>query len=422
MRSTNKEQAFHRRDDALWVEERSVESLAKAHGTPLYLYSRHRLESNCAEIQEAFGPLLTRLFYAVKACSNLAILRRFREWGCGFDVVSRGEIDRCLRAGAAPADLVFAGVGKTRDELSWALEAGVGAVHVESFEEAFELDELAGIRSMRAPVLLRVNPDVDAGTHHYITTGTEVNKFGIPAHELRTRWDHLRRLENLDVKGFHVHIGSQVKGLEPFAQAAKIAADLVREGRHQGFTISALNIGGGLPVAYRGEHVPTPAAIVAAIRPHLKPLQVDIFLEPGRFLVADAGILVTKVVRIKRGSRRSFLVVDAGMNDLIRPALYGADHEIVAVTPKATGKEERFDIVGPLCESGDFLGLDRTITDPVAGDLLAVLTAGAYGFTMASNYNSRGRAAEVLVDGERDFVIRRRETIEDLMAPESLGE
>ena len=399
------------RDDRgnLCVSGVAAAELVERFGSPLYAYSADVIRQRYRRLRKAFGALLDDVHYSVKALSNLSILRLLDEEGAGFDVVSGGEIARCLEVGVDPARIVFAGVGKTDAELRGALEAGVGTFNVESRSEWESLRALAVSTGRTARVALRVNPDVDAGTHRYITTGRGHNKFGM---DLETAWSILEAgVEPLRFQGFHLHIGSQITRPEPLVELAEVAVQLAEAARRRGSPVAGMNLGGGLGVGYREPGLDLESA-VAALRPTLERLGVPISLEPGRFLVAEAGVLLTRVVRIKEGDRR-FVIVDAGMNDLLRPALYQAEHVIDTVR-SVSGEHRLSDVVGPICESADFFALDLPLEPVVCGDLLAVRTAGAYGFSMASQYNSRLRPAEVLVEGAEARCIRRREEPEDL--------
>jgi len=408
------------------IEDVDVAALAARFGTPLYVYSAYAIRERVRRLERAFSPLLGELHYSVKASSNLSLLRLLAAEGVGFDVVSGGEIERCVRAGVDPARLVFAGAGKSDAELEQALARGVGLIDVESRDE---LDRLAARApkpggGRRVRFALRLNPDVDAGTHAYVTTGLKRNKFGLPFDEAMAALAALRaaKADALDFCGFHVHIGSQITDPTRFRAAAEIVAARIAQARAAGFDVALLNLGGGFAARYHAEP-PAIEAIAESLKPVLAPLQVELLLEPGRYLVAEAGALLTRVIGVKPAPDRSFVIVDAAMNDLLRPALYGAHHPIAHVAAEAAARPRaRFDVVGPVCESGDFLAQDRELPQPRAGDLLAVLSAGAYGFSMASNYNSRPRAAEVLVEGRTARLIRRRETIDDLLAPEAVDD
>jgi diaminopimelate decarboxylase len=412
---------FQLRRGQLHAERIPVAALAEAHGTPLYVYSTATLTRHWKVLSGSLRGLDALICYAVKANSNLAVLAHFARLGSGFDIVSGGELYRVLKAGGRPGRVVFSGVGKRDDELAFALDAGVGTINVESAGELQRLSAVARRLRVRAPVALRVNPDVDPKTHPYIATGLLESKFGIPVADAR-RLYHAAVLDpHLDVRGVACHIGSQITTLRPFVDAVgrvrALAADLARAG----IRLRHLDVGGGLGVVYRDEAPPSPDQYGAAIRKVLAGWEGAVHLEPGRVLVGNAGVLVTRVIQVKRNGRKTFVVVDAGMNDLVRPAFYDAWHAIEpVVAPPAGARAVTCDVVGPVCESGDFLARHRKLVLPAEGDLLCIRTAGAYGFTMASNYNSRPRAAEVLVDGARALLARQRETYPDLVRGEAL--
>ncbi len=410
-----------------------MRELAREHGTPSYVYSRATLEDHFLRLEEALSELDCTICYAVKANSNLTILHCLANLGAGFDVVSRGEIERVLAAGGRPGECLFAGVGKTEEELDRALELGIGAFNVESPAELDRLDALARNRGLQAPVSIRVNPDVDAGTHEKITTGTYRNKFGIPMEQVPGLYRRAAGLSGIRLEGVHMHIGSQLTSAEPFGAAVRKMLPLVRElkDRHG---IGFFSIGGGLGIVYRpalasgdrswweGEEaarILTPRSYARELVPLLAPLGLRILVEPGRFIVGNAGALLCRVEYVKQVGSRSFVIVDAAMNDLLRPSLYGAHHDIVPLSEPGPRREPT-DVVGPICESGDYLCRDRMLPPAAQGDLLAVLSSGAYAFAMASNYNSRPRPAEILVEGAGARAIRRRETLEDLWRHEAL--
>ncbi len=409
---------FNYRDGQLWAESVPVAELARRHGTPCYLYSRATIERHYRAFTEAVGEHPHLICYAVKANSNLAILNLLARLGSGFDIVSGGELARVLKAGGDPARVVFSGVGKTSAEIRAALEAGIYCFNVESEPELERINAVAGQMGLRAPISIRVNPDVDAGTHPYISTGLKENKFGIPMAEAERVYQHAASLPHLVVKGVDCHIGSQLTTLPPFIDALDRLLALVDRLATLGITLTHLDVGGGLGVSYDDEKPPLPAEYAAALRAKIGDRPQTLILEPGRAIMANAGILVTEVEFLKHGDDKHFAIVDAAMNDLLRPSLYGAWQQIVPVTPRP-GEARHYDVVGPVCETGDFLGKERALTlEP--GDLLAVRSAGAYGFTMASNYNSRPRAAEVLVDGDQAHLVRARETVEQLWQGECL--
>ncbi|MFZ6048266.1 diaminopimelate decarboxylase [Pseudomonas sp. CR3202] len=409
--------AFTYRDGELFAEGVALSDIAARFGTPTYVYSRAAIEAAYRAYADALaGPGM--VCYAVKANSNLGVLNLLARLGAGFDIVSSGELERVLAAGGAPGRIVFSGVGKTRDDMRRALEAGVHCFNVESRNELERLQNVAAAMEVKAPVSLRVNPDVDAGTHPYISTGLKENKFGIAIEEAEAVYAQAASLPNLEVIGVDCHIGSQLTSLEPFLDALDRLLALIDRLSARGIAIRHLDLGGGLGVRYRDEQPPLPGEYIQAVRQRLQGRNLELLFEPGRSIVANAGVLLTQVEYLKHTEHKDFAVIDAAMNDLIRPALYDAWMDVVPVQPHA-GDERTYDLVGPICETGDFLARDRNLVLS-EGDLLAIRSAGAYGFVMSSNYNTRGRAAEVLVDGEQAFEVRRRETIEDLYAGESL--
>ncbi|MCP5517191.1 MAG: diaminopimelate decarboxylase [Verrucomicrobiales bacterium] len=415
----------------LQCEGVSVEALARKHGTPLFVYSQGTVKGNYERLETALQGLDHRICYAMKANSNRAILRTFADLGAGFDIVSGGELQRAMAAGADPATCVFAGVGKTEDEIRLALKSGIYCFNVESEAELQRLDRVAGRMRKKAPVAVRVNPDVDAHTHAKITTGTYENKFGIPFEKVGELYAWAAKRKHLRLRGVQMHIGSQLTEVDPFEQAVRKVAPLARElaDRHG---IEFLSIGGGMGIVYRpalasgpatwwlskeGRKVLNPTAYAGTLMPLLQPLGLKILLEPGRYLVGNAGILVTRVEYAKQSGHKTFLIVDSAMNDLLRPALYDAYHEIIAVERRAR-RTVVADVVGPVCESGDTFCRDRPLPLMEEGELLAVLSAGAYGSVMSGNYNSRPLAAEVLVHGKRAAVVRERQPVEAIWAGE----
>lgn len=410
---------FQYRNDELHAEEVPIARIAAEVGTPCYLYSLATLRRHYRVFDEAFRAVPHVICYSMKANSNLAVVRAFACEGSGFDIVSGGELQRALRAGADPRKIVFSGVGKTREEMASALREGILAFNVESPEELDALDAVAASVGRKAPVALRVNPDVDPRTHPYISTGMKKNKFGIDIRAALDEYEHARRLPHVEVVGVDCHIGSQLTEVAPFADALARVRELVLELRRRGFVLHILDFGGGLGITYNEETPPEPHEYAAAVLHGLGGLDLTLLLEPGRVLVGNAGILVTRVLYRKNAEAKKFVIVDAAMNDLIRPSLYGAYQQIEPVV-RSERPTAVVDVVGPICESGDFLARDRELPEVGPGDLLAVRGAGAYGFAMASNYNTRPRAAEVLVDGERFSVVRQRETFEDLVRGESI--
>jgi diaminopimelate decarboxylase len=425
-----RETKLRKRQLALYCEDVSLTKLAERYGTPLYVYSAAMIRERYRAFDAAFRGVPHTICYSVKANSNLSILRLLAREGCGFDVVSGGELERVLAADRKAAKkVVFSGVGKTREELTAALKAGIMLFNVESESELWALAECAGRLRKTAPVALRVNPDVAAKTHPYISTGLRKHKFGVPIREARALYAKAAGTPYMKVSGVSVHIGSQITDVAPFGEAMARVADLVGELRRDGHGIDYIDAGGGLGIAYDkpsgAEFSANVAAYARALAAPLRNLKVRLLLEPGRSIVGPAGVLVTSVIYRKENDGKRFLVVDAAMNDLIRPALYGAYHEIVPVTrSKDSGakseaaKCEVTDIVGPVCETGDFFARDRELPSVSEGDRLAILDAGAYGMVLASNYNTRPRAAEVLVTGKSVKVIRRREKISDLLRGE----
>ncbi len=407
---------FSWQDGTLHAEEVPVSALAERFGTPLYLYSRATLERRYQAFDEAFGQHPHRVFYAVKANGNLALLNLLARMGSGFDIVSGGELERVLRAGGQPDRIVFSGVGKTDAEIETALRAGIHCFNAESAEELDRIQHIGREQNLVAPVALRVNPDVDARTHPYISTGLKENKFGVAIEEAPRLYKKAAKASHLEVLGVDCHIGSQLMELGPYEDAVRRILALVDRLTREGMRIRHLDLGGGLGVQYEDQVPPTPADYVTTLLRHV-PRDMPVHIEPGRAIAADAGIFVTRVLYLKPTDQRNFAIVDGAMNDLIRPSLYGAWQEIVPVTPHDADCRQ-WDLVGPVCETGDFLGKDRTLALE-ADDLLAVRAAGAYGFAMASNYNARNRPAEVLVDEDQAFVVRRRETIEDQLGLES---
>ncbi|MEN5256859.1 diaminopimelate decarboxylase [Pseudomonas protegens] len=410
--------AFNYRDGELFAEGVALSAIAERFGTPTYVYSRAHIEAQYQAYAQALAGMPHLVCFAVKANSNLGVLNVLARLGAGFDIVSRGELERVLAAGGQADKIVFSGVGKTRDDMRRALEVGVHCFNVESAEELERLQLVATELGVRAPVSLRVNPDVDAGTHPYISTGLKENKFGIDIATAEDVYIRAAQLPNLEIVGVDCHIGSQLTTLEPFIDALDRLLDLVDRLGECGIYLRHIDLGGGLGVRYRDEEPPLAADYVKAVRERLDGRDLALVFEPGRFIVANAGVLLTRVEYLKHTEHKDFAIVDGAMNDLIRPALYQAWMDVSAVRPRDT-EPRTYDIVGPICETGDFLAKERTLA-LAEGDLLAVHSAGAYGFVMSSNYNTRGRAAEVLVDGDQAVEVRRRETVAELFAGESL--
>ena len=426
--------SFRYHEGNLHCENVDLAVVAETFGTPLYVYSAGTILDHYSRLDAALAPLDHLICYAVKANSNRAILKLLAGAGAGFDIVSGGELYRVLAAGGDPAKCTFAGVGKSREEIEYALEQGVCSFNVESEAELDHIDRIAGSRETRAPIALRVNPDVDPHTHEYISTGSHQNKFGIALERIGTIYEQAAKMRNVEIVGAQMHIGSQIAEAKPFASAIGKVAPAVRELKSK-YGIKFLSVGGGMGIIYQRalesgsgkwwrEHCSESFAFsvrdyAEAIVPPLRELDVRILVEPGRFLVGNGGVLLTRVRYIKKTGAKKFAIVDAGMNDLIRPALYQSYHEIVPVEQASTSRSkskstEKIDIVGPVCESGDFFALDREMPELHEGDLLAIMSAGAYGFVMASNYNSRPLPAEALVQGDKFALIRKRQTWEDL--------
>ena len=410
---------FTYRDGSLRCDEVPIADVVRDVGTPLYLYSGAAIRGAFAALDAALAGSHHTLHYALKANSTLAILRLLRSIGAHADANSGGEIEAARRAGFEPAEIVFTGVGKTRDELDYAVALGVKAINIESDGEAGRIDELARSRGVKARVALRVNPDIDPRTHAHISTGQRFNKFGVPIEHAPALLRDMARRPGLDPVGLHVHLGSQIVEMGPLVRAAQALADLAREARDMGLRLRHLDLGGGLGIAYDGTSPPDPVRYAASIAPIVKATGLDLLLEPGRYLVGPAGILVGCIADLKcyPGSPR-FMVLDTGMTELIRPALYGAWHRIEAVTPRA-GDRQVYEVVGPLCETSDTLGHERRFGPVEVGDPIAIFDAGAYGMAMASNYNRRRLPAEVMVDQGRWQIIGRRQSYDDLMARET---
>jgi len=410
---------FDYRDNRLCAEDVELAELAARHGTPCYVYSRATLEHHWRVFDQALAGHPHLICYAVKANSSLAVLSVLAQLGSGFDIVSAGELQRVLKAGGDPDRCVFSGVGKRADEMRLALETGIRCFNVESDVELERLESVAADCGRSAPVSLRVNPDVDAGTHPYISTGLRENKFGIDVDTALDTYRRAAELAHIEVVGIDCHIGSQLTEVAPFTDALQRILGLVDRLQDEGIALRHLDMGGGLGIPYSDSDTPpTPDVYARALMEQLSGRPLELLLEPGRAIAGNAGVLLTRVEYLKHTAHRNFAIVDAAMNDLQRPALYDAWHDILPVAPR-TGDAEVYDIVGPVCETGDFLAKERLLS-LTAGDLLAVRSAGAYGFTMSSNYNTRPRAAEIMVDGDQAHVIRERETFEDLVRGEHL--
>lgn len=411
-------QHFHYRNGELFAEDMPLSTIAEKFGTPAYVYSRAAFTQHYLSYAEALGSHPGMICYAIKANSNLAVLNMLAKLGAGFDIVSGGELERVLRAGGEPSRIVFSGVGKTREEMARALDVGIFCFNVESEAELELLAQVAAEKQMVANISLRVNPDVDANTHPYISTGLKENKFGIDINRAPAVYQRASELPSLAIKGLDCHIGSQLTQLTPFLDALDRLLLLIDELHAAGISVSHLDLGGGLGVTYRDETPPAVATYMAAIKERLGDRPLSLMFEPGRSIAANAGVLLTRVMFLKPTEHKNFAIIDAAMNDNIRPSLYQAWQDIkpLKASDEAT---QLWDLVGPICETGDFLGKDRQLALK-PDDLLAVMSAGAYGFSMSSNYNSRGRAAEIIVDGDQAFLVRARETVEDMLRGESL--
>lgn len=407
---------FNYRDNVLYAEDIAVPELVKQVGTPCYIYSKATLQRHYQVFDEAFGAWPHKICYAVKANSNLAVLSVLAKLGSGFDIVSGGELMRLLAVGADTSKIVFSGVGKTKDEIELALTNNIYCFNVESQQELDHINDVAKKLDKKAPISLRINPNVDAKTHPYISTGLYENKFGIPFESALDIYQYANTKSNLQIKGIDCHIGSQLTDIAPFIDALKSLLKLIDELQQHQINITHIDVGGGLGVVYNAEKPPAPKDQIGAILAELKGRNLEVIVEPGRAIVANAGILVTQVLITKETKVKNFAIVDAGMNDLLRPALYSAWQSIIPVNQN-DNPVKTYDIVGPVCETGDFLGKERELSI-APDDLLAVRSAGAYGFVMSSNYNSRPRACEVMVDGSHFKVVRERETYEDLFNKE----
>jgi len=416
---------FKYRDGRLWAEDVDIAALIAQWGTPCYVYSRATLERHWRAFDDALSTLPHLVCYAVKANSNLAVLNVLARLGSGFDIVSVGELERVLAAGGEAAKTVFSGVGKRRDEIEHALEAGIRCFNVESLAELELIEQVAGAHGAIAPVSLRVNPDVDAKTHPYISTGLKENKFGISIDDALLAYQRAAEADHIVVHGIDCHIGSQLTEIAPFVDALERVLALVDRLAEQGIVLKHLDMGGGLGIRYRDEKPPQPAEHAAALVGHLQGRDLEILIEPGRAIAGNAGILLTEVLFLKHHEHKNFAVVDAAMNDLMRPSLYSAWQEIIPLkqhqheSSNTAAGVKAYDVVGPVCETGDFLGKDRDLVLE-QGDILAVRSSGAYGFSMSSNYNTRPRAAEIMVDGNIATVVRERETLQQLMQGEHL--
>ncbi len=411
--------AFQLKNNTLHAENVSVETLAKKYGTPLYVYSKTEFENRWLAFDTAFGSQPHLVCYAVKTNSNIAVLQSLAKLGAGFDIVSQGELERVLRAGGDPKKVVFSGVAKQSTEIRRALEVGIRCFNLESHAELDRIQAVAESMDLIANISIRVNPDVDAKTHPYISTGLKDNKFGVDINTAPELYADACACSHINPVGIDCHIGSQLTEITPFVDALERVLTLKAILAEMGIDIHHLDLGGGLGIQYTDEVPPAIASYIQALITTLNDSEIEVIIEPGRAIAGNAGVLVTEVEYLKPTEHKNFAIIDAGMNDLIRPALYQAYQEIEPVTPRTDGLETSWDIVGPVCETGDFLGKDRTL-NLKEGDLLAVMSSGAYGFTMSSNYNTRPRAAEVIVQGDQAWLIRPRETYEDLMGSEML--
>ena len=411
--------SFSRINGVLHAEQCSLDQLAMQYGTPLYVYSKATFEKHYLDMDKAFGFIDHQICFAVKSNSNIAVLNVLAKLGSGFDIVTGGELARVLAAGGEPSKIVFSGLGKQEADIQKALEVGISCFNVESYAELDRIQKVAAELGKKAPISLRVNPDVDAKTHPYISTGLKENKFGIPSDSVFETYQYAASLPNLDVVGIDCHIGSQLTETQPFVDALDRVIGMINRLKELGIHLKHIDIGGGLGVTYKDETPPSVVEYANAMRPALEKLGLKVYMEPGRSISANAGVLVTKVDLLKPTHHRNFAIVDAAMNDLIRPSLYQAWMDIQPVATRTDVETKEWDIVGAICETGDFLGKERELAIQ-ENDNLAVLGAGAYGFVMSSNYNSRGRAAEVMVDGDQSHLIRERETIESLWKNERL--
>ncbi|MBA3581523.1 MAG: diaminopimelate decarboxylase [Gammaproteobacteria bacterium] len=410
---------FNFKNGALHAENVSLETIAQQHGTPCYVYSRATLERHWHAFDVAFGKTPHLICYAVKANSNLAVLNLFARLGSGFDIVSIGELERVLAAGGVPEKIVFSGVGKQAHEIQRALEIGIKCFNVESEAELAQIQLIAARLNKQAPISIRVNPDVDAQTHPYISTGLKENKFGIDINEAARVYRDAQKMPNIRIEGVDCHIGSQLTRIAPYMDALDRVLSLVANLKTAGIHLTHLDIGGGLGIRYDNETPPLPRELIEAVLEKVAGLDMQILMEPGRAIVGNAGVLLTRVEYLKHNQEKHFAIVDAAMNDLVRPTLYDAWQDIVPVQLNSDSPAHTYDVVGPICETGDFLGKERLLSIK-AGDLLAIRSAGAYGFAMSSNYNSRPRAAEIMVDDETLHVVRARETIAELFAHEHI--
>jgi diaminopimelate decarboxylase len=404
---------FKYKKTELHAEDVPIRKIVNEVGTPLYIYSHKTLVKHYKAFEEAFDGYPHLICFALKANPNNAILRALAKNGCGADVVSGGELYLAQKSGIPASKIVYAGVGKTSEEIKCSLKSGILMFNIESSDELMAIDKIAGEMGVKAPIALRVNPNIRASTHPYISTGLKKHKFGIPIEEAVENYKLANSLANITILGIHCHIGSQITRISPFVEALKKILVLAKKLTSHGIEIKYLDIGGGLGITYNGEVAPYPSDLAKALKPLIKKYDFTLIIEPGRSIAGNAGILVTKVLYLKKSPFKEFVIVDAGMNDLVRPSLYGAFHQILPVK-KNSRKKVQVDVVGPICESGDFLAKDRKLGRPMQDDLFAVMSAGGYGFSMSSNYNGRPRPAEVLVNGNKYYIIREREQYKDL--------
>ena len=410
---------FQVRDNALYCEECRISDIVKETGTPAYIYSSKTIVDHYIKIQKAFSSYPTQICYSIKANSNINIVSLLKEKGAGADIVSGGELFRAIKAGIPPKKIVFSGAGKTDEEIEYALSSNIYFFNVESIPELYRISEIAGKLKLIARISIRVNPDIDAGTHHFTTTGKKENKFGLDVNKTVEYYKLASQLPNIEVFGIDVHLGSPILNTEPYTKALGVLSEVVQKLRKNNINLKVLDLGGGLGIVYKNEKPFTAQTLAEAVIPLVKEMNLDLVLEPGRFIVGNAGILATRVTYVKSSYNKTFVIVDAGMNDLIRPPLYGGYHGIMAVE-KVQRPAIKADVVGPVCESSDFFAKDRDVPQMEPGEIIAVMSAGAYGFSMSSNYNSRPRACEVLVEKDRYRIIRKRESFEDLVRDEVL--
>lgn len=407
-------------DGTMHFDGVNLNEVAAKYKTPSYIYSREMIENNWKEYNDAFGSAPHLVCYAVKANSNIALLNVMAELGSGFDIVSIGELERVVAAKGDPSKVLFSGVGKSAKEIARALELGIKCINIESEAELEHVNQVAKDIGVVAPISLRINPNVDPKTHPYISTGLKENKFGITIEDARRVYNHANNLENIKVSGVDCHIGSQLTDDSPYFDAVEILLNLIDQLEEDGIKISHLDVGGGIGICYEGEQTPDIKNYVERLIESVKGRDIELIVEPGRSIVGNAGLMLTKVEYLKPGDHKNFAIVDAAMNDLLRPSLYAAWQDIVPVNEQSTAPERTYDIVGPICETGDFIGKDRTLAVE-QGDILAVCSAGAYGFSMSSNYNSRPRSVELMVDTDKEVkVVRKRESIEDLFSKEKI--